>query len=62
MCVAQVEYWNDGTVCGPRGGACNPIDLCPGDPEVSTKVMAVNLGGYCGGTGNINIDSVVFKA
>ena len=57
----KVEWFNNGDPCGPRGGECDPIDLCPNDPDVETMVMSVNLGGHCSDSGNKNIDSIVFK-
>ena len=51
--------FNGGDPCGPRGGSCDALDLCPNDPDVETLVLAVNLG-EC--TSNLhNRDSIIFK-
>ena len=57
----QVKTFNGGNVCGPRGGPCDVMELCPYDPQVQVKVMSVNLGGHCSDGGNKNIDSIVMK-
>jgi len=55
----KLRLFNNGQPCGPFRTACDNLDLCPGDPNVKVKVMAVNLGSCTGS--NENVDSIVFK-
>jgi hypothetical protein len=58
--VNKLRIFNGGRACGPNGIACEPMILCPNDPQVQVKVMSANVGQQCV-TGNKNVDSLVFK-
>jgi len=58
--ISKLRLFNGGQPCGPNGITCEPINLCPDDPQVQVKVMSVNVGQQCV-SGNKNIDSIVFK-
>ena len=58
----KLVTFNNGLPCGPNGQPCDPIDLCPDNPEIQVKVLAINLGQDCGPSAkNRNPDSMVFK-
>ena len=56
-----MRLFNNGNACGPNGVACDVINICPRDPDVTSRIMAANMGGHCSDGGNINMDSVVLK-
>ena len=56
-----MHFFNNGDGCGPNGVACDVVDVCPNDDDVTSYVMSANMGGHCSDGGNINMDSVVLK-
>ena len=56
-----MHFFNNGDGCGPNGVACDVVDVCPSDDDVTSYVMSANMGGHCSDGGNINMDSVVLK-
>ena len=56
-----VQTVNNGEACGPNGIECDTINLCPNDLDVTSWIMAANIGGHCSDGGNVNMDSIIVK-